>query len=299
MQQNLFTEGEMTTSRPTITKPNVSRSTFYHGDCLIEMDKIADKSIDMILCDLPYGTTQNKWDAVIPFDLLWKQYNRIIKATGIIALTASQPFSSALVMSNPVRFKHEWIWQKDKGSNFANTVREPMKEHEIVLVFANKKWTYNKQMEKRKGGGLKSVGSINKHYKKSENYGAFEGAAFEVSELRVPSSIQFIKRETGLHPTQKPVALMEYLIKTYTNEGETVLDNCMGSGTTGVACRNTNRHFIGIEQDKKYFDIAVKRVSECDYFDDEHDDDDDIDDEGCQFCNLAHCSGSCLEEDWG
>ena len=244
-----------------IAKPLVSRSTFYQGDCLIEMSKIADKSVDMILCDLPYGTTQNKWDAVIPFDLLWQQYNRILKPTGIIALTASQPFSSALIMSNPKMFKHEWIWIKNRGSNFANTVREPFKEHEQVLIFSNGKWTYNKQMQERTGGGLDRVNYKFTCRTKTTNYGEI-GKPNEIQgELRVPSSWQKFNTEVGLHPTQKPVSLMEYLIKTYTNEDETVLDNCMGSGTTGVACKKTGRNFIGIEKDPKYFEIAVSRVS--------------------------------------
>ena len=158
MQSSLFENIPMSDVRqPALQQCTVSRSTFYQGDCLIEMSKIADKSVDMILCDLPYGTTQNKWDAVIPFDLLWQQYNRILKPTGIIALTASQPFSSALIMSNPKMFKHEWIWIKNRGSNFANTVREPFKEHEQVLIFSNGKWTYNKQMQERTGGGLDRV----------------------------------------------------------------------------------------------------------------------------------------------
>lgn len=231
-----------------------------HGDCLELMKGIPDGSIDMILCDLPYGTTACKWDVIIPFEPLWEQYERIIKPNGAIVLTASQPFTSALVMSKPKLFKHEWIWQKDKGSNFANTVREPMKEHENILVFANKKWTYNKQMEERKGSGSKSVGATNKHYKKSENYGLFQGAEFKVSELRVPSSIQFVKRQTGEHPTQKPVDLFEYLIKTYTNEGDLVLDNCAGSFTTAIAAINTNRQYICIEKDPVYFNIGENRI---------------------------------------
>jgi len=245
-------------------KPFVSRSTFYQGDCLVEMNKISDKSVDMILCDLPYGITSNKWDVVIPFDLLWQNYNRVLKQNGVIALTASQPFSSALVMSNYKMFKHEWIWNKDKGGNFINSVREPMKEHESVLIFSKGKWTYNKQMEERKGSGLgRAKYKFNWKSNKSENYGAIKEnkKSNKILGLRVPSSVQFFKRETGLHPTQKPLELMEYLIKTYTNEGETVLDNCMGSGTTGVACVKTGRHFIGIEKDEKYFKIAVSRVS--------------------------------------
>lgn len=263
MQTSLFENIPMSDVRqPALQQCTVSRSTFYQGDCLILMSKIADKSVDMILCDLPYGTTQNKWDAVIPFDLLWQQYNRILKPTGIIALTASQPFSSALIMSNPKMFKHEWIWIKNRGSNFANTVREPFKEHEQVLIFSNGKWTYNKQMQERTGGGLDRVNYKFTCRTKTTNYGEI-GKPNEIQgELRVPSSWQKFNTEVGLHPTQKPVSLMEYLIKTYTNEDETVLDNCMGSGTTGVACKKTGRHFIGIEKDQKYFDIAVRRVSE-------------------------------------
>ena len=262
-QVDLFANVEPTSVSPAIAKPFVSRSTFYQGDCLVEMDKIEDKSIDMIFCDLPYGVTSNKWDAVIPFEPLWKQYNRILKPTGIIALTASQPFSSALVMSNPKMFKHEWIWIKNRGGNFANTVREPFKEHEQVLIFSNGKWTYNKQMQERTGAGADRVKYDLNHRSKSENYREFEGReGVKLPEMRVPSSWQKFNTDTsGLHPTIKPLELMEYLVRTYTNEGETVLDNCMGSGTTGVACKKTGRHFIGIEKDEKYFEIAVSRVS--------------------------------------
>jgi site-specific DNA-methyltransferase (adenine-specific) len=245
---------------PHYCKTDVMRSVLVHADCFDVFPYIADKSVNLILCDLPYGTTQNKWDSVLPLDKLWEQYNRVLKQNGVIVLFSSQPFTSALVMSNPKNYKHEWIWQKDKGSNFANTVREPMKEHENILVFANKKWTYNKQMEERKGSGSKSVGATNKHYKKSENYGLFQGAEFKVSELRVPSSIQFVKRQTGLHPTQKPLELMKYLIKTYSNEDDVVMDNCMGSNTTGLACKELNRQYIGIEKDKNHYDVSVSRV---------------------------------------
>lgn len=236
-----------------------------HGDCLEIMPTIPDKSIDMILADLPYGTTSNKWDAVIPFDKLWEQYKRIIKHNGIIALTASQPFSSALVMSNPTMFRHEWIWIKNRGGNFANTVREPFKEHEQVLIFSNGKWTYNKQMQERTGAGADRVKYELNWKSKSDNYREFEGREGQrVGNLRVPSSWQKYNVDTSkLHPTIKPVGLMEYLIKTYTNENETVLDNTMGSGTTGVACVNTNRNFIGIEKDDNYFKIAQKRIQEA------------------------------------
>ncbi len=234
------------------------------GDCLKLMKKLPDDSIDMVLCDLPYGITQNKWDAVIPFDQLWEEYRRVCKANAVIVLSASQPFSSALVMSNPKMFRHEWIWIKNRGSNFANTVREPMKEHEHILVFSKGKWTYNKQMQERTGGGLSRVQySFENCTASSSNYREFNKPNRNQGELRVPSSWQKFNVEVGLHPTQKPVPLLEYLIKTYTNEGEVVLDNCMGSGSTGVACINTNRIFIGMELDPHYFEIAGKRIKEA------------------------------------
>lgn len=230
------------------------------GDCLELMKQIPDGSVDMVLCDLPYGTTQNKWDSVIPFAELWAAYWRTLKPSGIIALTASQPFSAALIMSQVKFFKHEWIWIKNRGSNFANTVREPMKEHESVLVFSRGKWTYNKQMQERTGGGASRVKYDFTSRTETTNYGEIGAPSVNQGTLRVPSSHQKFNTEVGLHPTQKPVALMEYLIRTYTNEGMTILDNCMGSGTTGVACVNTGRKFIGIEMDDKYFEIAKKRI---------------------------------------
>jgi site-specific DNA-methyltransferase (adenine-specific) len=237
------------------------RADLHNGDCLEVMPTIAAGSVDMILCDLPYGTTQNKWDSVIPLDALWKEYWRVVKPSGAVVLTASQPFTSALVMSQPDRFRHEWVWIKNAGSNFANTVREPMKEHESVLVFAKGKWTYNKQMQERTGGGASRVKTPVKFETSSENYCKFDRQETKtMPELRVPSSWQKFNRERGFHPTQKPVGLMEYLIRTYTNAGDTVLDNCMGSGTTGVAAVNTGRNFIGIERDENYFAIARKRI---------------------------------------
>jgi site-specific DNA-methyltransferase (adenine-specific) len=235
----------------------------YLGDCLDLMRKIDNKSIDMILCDLPYGTTSCKWDTIIPLDSLWKQYKRVIKDEGAILLTASQPFTSILVTSNVEMFKHEWIWIKNAGSNFANTVREPMKEHESVLMFGNKKWTYNKQMQERTGGGKERVKTPVKFETSSDNYRQFDRIdTKKMPELRVPSSWQKFNRERGLHPTQKPVPLFEYLIKTYTNKGDLVLDNCIGSGTTAIACLNTERNFIGIEKEKKYVNIAKSRITD-------------------------------------
>jgi len=233
----------------------------FNDDCLKIMESFPDNSIDMVLTDLPYGITSNSWDSIIPLEPLWEQYKRITKPTGIIALTASQPFTSKLILSNLEMYKHEWIWQKNRGSNFANTVREPMKEHESVLIFSKGKWTYNKQMQQRTGGGASRVKYKFNLDTKSENYRDFEGRKKDKgTKLRVPSSVQKFNVEVGLHPTQKPVTLFEYLIKTYTNEGELVLDSCAGSGTTGVACKNLNRNYVLIEKEKKYYDVILSRL---------------------------------------
>jgi site-specific DNA-methyltransferase (adenine-specific) len=225
------------------------------------MKSIPDKSIDAIITDPPYGTTACKWDSVIPFDLMWKQLNRIIKPNGAIVLFGSEPFSSALRMSNIKNYKYDWIWQKNRGSNFATVKYMPMKEHEIISVF--NKHNYYPIMQKRAGGGADRVKYKINPSTKAEIYGGLVSKKSSIcSELRVPSSIQKFNTEVGKHPTQKPVALIEYLIKTYTNENETVLDFTMGSGTTGVACKNLNRKFIGIEMDDKYFEIAKKRIEE-------------------------------------
>ena len=240
------------------------------GDCLELMKNIPDKSVNMILCDLPYGTTACKWDTIIPFEPLWEQYNRVIKDNGAIVLTASQPFTSALVMSNLKMFKHEWIWQKAVGSNFATVKYQPMKEHESILVFGKGKVRYYPIMQERsgneKGKVRKATRTVSIGSCGGEVYGNIVSNRDTKSygKLRNPSSVQFFQNrkpsDRGLHPTQKPIALLEYLIKTYTNEGDTVLDNCMGSGSTGVACMNTNRNFIGIELDEQYFNIAKERI---------------------------------------
>jgi site-specific DNA-methyltransferase (adenine-specific) len=237
----------------------------YLGDCLEVMDLIDDKSIDMVLCDLPYGMTACEWDIIIPLDKLWKQYKRIIKNNGIIALTASQPFTSMLVMSNIKMFKHEWIWIKNRGSNFANTVREPMKEHEQILIFSCGNWTYNKQMQKRVGGGLNLIGKkVAVSENKRNGIGKFKEfkSIDRLPKFRVPSSLQRFNTEVGMHPTQKPVALFEYLIKTYTNKNNIVLDNCIGSGTTAIAAIRTRRNYIGIEKSEEYYNIANKRIED-------------------------------------
>ena len=235
------------------------------GDCLVEMKNIPDKSIDMILCDLPYGTTACKWDTVIPFVSLWEQYERIIKDNGAIVLTASQPFTSALVMSNIKWFKYEWIWDKHIPRGFAYARHRPMSKHENILVFGEGKLKYNPEMilrDKpiaRRNYAKKGKDSVHKMNSDGNN-----GKWYTYTHKN-PDTLIIGKWETNagkFHPTQKPVSLFEYLIKTYTNESDMVLDNCMGSGTTGVACKNLNRNFIGIELDPTYFKIAEARITE-------------------------------------
>jgi site-specific DNA-methyltransferase (adenine-specific) len=235
----------------------------HEGDCLEMMRGMADASVDAVICDPPYGTTACKWDAVIPFAPMWEQLKRVTKPRAAIVLFGSQPFTSALVMSNPAMYRHEWIWQKNYGSNFANTMREPFKEHESILVFSAGKWIYNRQMQERVPSGLARAKYLPTKTTRSDNYHDFERRRdTPYTQLRVPSSVQKFNKEVGLHPTQKPVALMEYLIRTYTNEGDAILDFAAGSGTTGVACVNTGRHFIGIEREPEYVAIARRRIAE-------------------------------------
>ena len=237
--------------------------TFIQGDCLQLMSDIPDQSVDMILCDLPYGTTACKWDTIIPFDALWKQYKRIIKDKGAIVLTASQPFTSALVMSNIKMFKYEWIWEKSRITGFPNSNRQPLRNYEDVLVFYDGQSIYNPQgvIRKKVPKTIIRVKPKNDTVNAGENDGSLCNKYVQYFENYPRQIIKIASEGKTLHPTQKPVALMEYLIKTYTNEGDLVLDNCMGSGTTGVACENTGRSFIGIEQDEKYFKIAVDRIT--------------------------------------
>jgi site-specific DNA-methyltransferase (adenine-specific) len=237
--------------------------TLHHGDCLEVMPTLSHEVANMSLTDLPYGTTQNKWDAVIDFTGMWNAVKPTLKPNAAICLFGSQPFSSALVMSNPKMFRHEWIWIKNRGSNFANTVREPMKEHEQVLVFSNGQWTYNKQMQERTGEGAGRAKYAFNVPTTTTNYGKIGKPREWQGMERVPSSWQKFNTEVGLHPTQKPVELLRYLIRTYTNEGETVLDFTMGSGSTGVAALLENRNFIGIEKDENYFNIAKTRIEEA------------------------------------
>lgn len=228
----------------------------HNMDCIAAMRAMPDNSVDLILCDLPYGTTQNKWDSIIPFEDLWAAYNRIIKSNGAVVLTAQAPFDKVLGASNIGMLKYEWIWQKDNGTGFLNAKRAPLKTHENILVFYREPPTYNPQMRQGFRPYTQKQGSS------SKNYGAVTpGHVTENNGQRYPVTIlEFPRDKDKQHPTQKPVALMEYLIRTYTNEGELVLDNCMGSGTTGVAAMRAGRRFIGIERDEKYFQIAEQRI---------------------------------------
>lgn len=236
------------------------------GDCLDLMKNLPDASVDLILCDLPYGTSACKWDSVIPFDQLWQQYRRIAKPTAAIVLTAAQPFTTALIASNMREFAYCWVWDKKFAANFVQAKRMPLRTHEDVVVFctSGKTPVYYPQMIKRdkpiKKGGNKQSAAI--PIRQTETAAAFSAAGKTYDEKCPETIIKYNCREgRGLHPTQKPVALMEYLIRTYTREGETVLDNCMGSGTTGVACLNTGRRFIGMEMELASFDTASKRIA--------------------------------------
>ena len=261
----------------------------YNEDCLEGMKRIPDKSVDMILCDLPYGTTACAWDTIIPFEPLWEQYERVIKDNGAIVLTASQPFTSALVMSKPKLFKHEWIWEKQKASNFMAAKYSPLKYHESILVFGKGRVNYNPQKYKvleieelisKTKKELEQI-MINREY---DRFGKIDRRKVvndpttnkqhlgnrvvrtrnSDTGYRNPKSVLKINKSINknIHPTQKPAPLFEYLIKTYTNEGETVLDNCMGSGTTAIACINTERNFIGFELDETYYEKSLKRIKE-------------------------------------
>ena len=239
----------------------------WNGDCLELMNNIPDKSIDMILCDLPYGTTQNKLDIIVPFEPLWKQYERIIKDNGAIILFAQGVFYIDLVNSNRKLFRYDLVWDKCLVSGFLNAKRMPLRQHEQIAVFYKKLPTYNPQFTQGKPLHSKGVAYTNKEIK-NQNYGKFNitDDTRAGSTQKYPTSIiKFQKPHPSItiHRTQKPVALLEYLIKTYTNEGDVVLDNCMGSGSTGVACKNLGRDFIGIEKDETYFKIAKERIDKA------------------------------------
>jgi len=265
----------------------IELNTIYNEDCLEGMKRIPDGSVDMILCDLPYGTTNNTWDEIIPFKPLWEQYERVVKDNGAIVLTASQPFTSKLVSSKLEWFKHEWIWEKQRASNFMRANHEPLKYHENILVFSKGALDINQQRYKvleideimnmtkkeveimMKSKGYDRFGMIDRRKTVRNPDTNKKHLGSEIKRVRnaddgfrSPKSVLKINNNLhgNIHPTQKPVALFEYLIKTYTNEGETVLDNCMGSGTTAIACMNTNRNFIGFELDPDYYNQATKRL---------------------------------------
>lgn len=234
------------------------------GDCLELMKNIPDGSVDMILCDLPYGTTDCKWDNVIPFEPLWEQYKRVINPNGAVVLFGSGMFTALLMCSNKKMWKYNLIWEKTTPTGFLNAKIMPLRTHEDICVFCVGKTKYNPQ----KTAGHKRKVSTAEHKrncKETEDYGKHGLTTYDSTERYPRSVLKFKtdKQKCALHPTQKPVALLEYLIRTYTNEGETVLDNCMGSGSTGVACVKTGRKFIGIELDEKYFDIAKNRIEEA------------------------------------
>lgn len=236
----------------------IGNATLYLGDCLEVMARLPDASVDMVLCDLPYGTTACKWDTVIPFEPLWAQYRRIAKKNAAIVLTASQPFTSALVMSQIKAFRHRWVWDKSKPSTGLHAKVMPLQVVEDVLVFCFGKVPYMPQMTEK---------TTRREWKNDSNGEAFGGRRtvrfHNNGGVGYPKNLITVSNANQrgrFHPTQKPVALMEYLIRTYTHEGEVVMDNCMGSGTTGVACANTGRRFIGIEREPKYFDIACRRI---------------------------------------
>jgi len=252
----------------------VMRSVLVNADCFDVFPFIEDKSVNLILCDLPYGTTACKWDTIIPFDKLWEQYERIIKPNGAIVLFGQEPFSSYLRVSNISSYRYDWIWKKNSGSNFLFANKQPMKMNEIISVFYKKQPIYNPQKTDAVNGYYTNKNSINKGKDNSMQTGNFKeltgiqlkktnyGKNYEPDKKLPENIIEFKRVRKPIHPTQKPVELMEYLIKTYTNEGETVLDNCMGSGTTNLACIKLNRKSIGIEKEKQYYDVAVRRAYE-------------------------------------
>jgi len=244
----------------------------YKGDCLEVMKNISDNSIDAIITDPPYGTTARKWDSVIDFDLMWLELNRIIKPNGAIVLFGSEPFSSALRMSNIKNYKYDWIWDKNKPTGHLNAKKQPLRVTENIAVFYKKQCTYNPQLIDRNKKNIRKTDYIpnlknaTTYGKRRDNFKYNEGRTIPIDKGYPKNYLKFIgvgtnSKKNRLHPTQKPLELMEYLIKTYTNKGETVLDFTMGSGSTGVAAKNLNRNFIGIEMDEKYFKIANERIN--------------------------------------
>ena len=237
---------------------SIELDVIYNEDCLSGMNKITDKSIDMILCDLPYGQTSNSWDSIISLDKLWEQYNRVIKDNGAVVLTAKGKFKIKLINSNFDNYRYEWVWDKNKGANFAHVNRMPLNVHEFAVVFYKKQPTYNPQMtdgkpytQKRLQEPVKGVADNIGRYTTTSN-----GKRYPKSIIRVDG----IAQRHIVHPTQKPVSLFEYLINTYSNENDIILDNCMGSGTTAIACKNLNRKYIGFELDREYYEKSLERI---------------------------------------
>lgn len=238
--------------------------TLYQGDCLDLMKNIPDKSVDMVLCDLPFGTTMNKWDKKIDLQVLFAEYRKLVKIGGVIALFSQQPFTTDLIQANRKQFRYEWIWQKAQGTGHLNSHKMPLKAHENILIFYDKLPTYNPQKTFEHNKYHRAVhDKSSTNYRRKDVYGTIceDGSRYPVDVIKFAQCN--CSKDKPIHPTQKPVDLLEYLIKTYTNEGETVLDNCMGSGSTGVACVNTNRDFIGIELDEHYFEVAKSRIEQA------------------------------------
>lgn len=226
----------------------------WQGDCLELMKRIPDGSVDMVLTDPPYGTTDNKWDMVIPTQPMWKELNRVVKENGAVCLFSQQPYSTDLILSNRKQFRYEWIWEKSNPVGFLNANKMPLRAHENIMVFYKKLPTYHPQMTK----GKPYVSKAGNRF--TSNYRPFQGVETRNQGFRYPRDVIKYPGERGLHPTQKPVPLLEYMVKTYTDPGETVLDFTMGSGSTGVACANTGRNFVGIEKDPQYFATAQQRI---------------------------------------
>ncbi len=246
---------------PQFCQADVSGSTFINADCFDVFLFIASGSIDAIICDLPYGTTQNKWDSVLPLEKLWIEYKRVLKPNGVVVLTGNEPFTSVLITSNLSMFKYNWIWKKTKATGFFDAKKRPLNDYETISIFCLKQPTYNPQMTTAEK--IYKRGFVKR--KKSDCYGDEKDFIQVDNGLRYPKRIIEIGNADtrGIeHSTQKPLELMEYLIKTYTNEGDTVLDNTMGSGTTNLACIKLNRKSIGIEKEKQYYDVAVRRALE-------------------------------------
>lgn len=247
----------------------IELNRIYNEDCLEGMKRIPDGSVDCIICDLPYGTTQCKWDNIIPFDRLWEQYKRITKTNGAIVLFAAEPFASYLRLSNLSWYKYDWVWNKKHPVGQLNAKKQPLRQHENICVFYKKQCKYHPVMHKNRLSRT-FIGEVGKSQKASDNYGKQYDYISNITEnsLSYPRSIieqtSVIGNSTEkvAHPTQKPVSLIEYLVKTYSDEGDTILDNCMGSGTTAIACLNTNRNYIGFELDKDYYDLSTKRIKE-------------------------------------